>query len=185
MGLRARRTGMISSLALVCVAAGAVSLTAGEAVEDAPPLPVSADLGGRWEGPSFELSRRADAAPDCEGVRCKLTLDIVKCANGWCGVEVLEAGKRCGATALTLETGAASGGAPQFRGKLSLAKGTEPYVVEAYLVTVAGETERELQIVGDTGGEFRMFRRSFPFNATLVRAGEPTCKPDTTVSLLD
>jgi hypothetical protein len=197
MSLRARRIRTISSLAFLCVAAAAAPALAVEpaggapgvaevapgGAEVAPGVALSSDLGGRWQGPTYELSRRA--GNDCEGSRCKLTLDIVKCASGWCGVEVLDAGKRCGATALTLETGTASGGAPQYRGKLSLAQGTEPYVVEAYLMAAAGDAERELQIVGDTGGEFRMFRRSFPFNATLVRAGEPACKPESTVSLLD
>jgi len=116
-----------------------------------------------------------------------LTLDVVRCADGWCGVEVIGAEQRCGGTALRLDGGAANGGeVTLFKGKLELAKGTEPYVVEAYLVAMdAGSAKRELQITGDTGGAFRVFRRSFPFNATLVRVAEAQCRPESTVSLLD
>lgn len=152
----------------------------------APSATASADLSGRWQGRSYELSRRES---DCSGTRCLLTLDVMKCTTGWCGVEVLDGDKRCGATALKLdgETSAAGSAVPVYRGTLELAKGTEPYVVEVYVVPGGreGSPDRDLQIAGDTGGEFRMFRRSFPFNATLARAGEPTCKPETAVSMLD
>jgi hypothetical protein len=116
-----------------------------------------------------------------------LVVDIAKCQTGWCGVEVVGSEQRCGATALKLDSGQETGGSSTlFKGKLELAKGTEPYVVEAYLVSMSGgDVKTELQISGDTGGEFRMFRRSFPFNATLVRSGDAHCRPESTVSLLD
>jgi hypothetical protein len=116
-----------------------------------------------------------------------LVVDIAKCQTGWCGVEVVGSEQRCGATALILDSGQETGGSSTlFKGKLELAKGTEPYVVEAYLVSMSGgDVKTELQISGDTGGEFRMFRRSFPFNATLVRSGDAHCRPESTVSLLD
>lgn len=176
------------SLAAVCVLAGAAPLAAGE-VPVSPPDAASVsqhDLSGRWEGRSYELAR---TRTDCGDKPCTLTLDIAKCASGWCGVEVTGEGedRRCGATALKLDggSGAEQGGAPLFKGDLSLAKGTEPYVVEVYLVVPgASEPEAQLQIVGDTGGEFRMFRRSFPFNATLAKVGEARCRPESTVSSL-
>ncbi len=141
------------------------------------------DIAGRWEGRTFELARRAS---DCGDKPCTLTLDVARCATGWCGVEVIGSEQRCGSTALKLDAGEASGGSTLFKGKLELAKGTEPYVVEAYLVTMSGDAiEKQLQIVGDTGGEFRMFRRSFPFNATLAKSGEGRCKPETTVSSIE
>jgi hypothetical protein len=37
-------------------------------------------------------------------------------------------------------------------------------------------------MTGDTGGEFRMFRRTFPFHATLTRTSEATCKLEKPVS---
>jgi hypothetical protein len=173
------------SLAALCVLAWAVPAGA----EDATSRPnadvaAAADLSGRWEGQTYELAR---ARSDCGEGPCKLTLDVAKCGTGWCGVEVVGAERRCGGTALKLDGGGADGGsAPVFKGNLSLAKGTEPYVVEVSYLTgpAAGEIEPQLQIVGDTGGEFRMFRRSFPFNATLARTGDATCRPESTVSML-
>lgn len=176
---------MVSSFAALCVLAAAARAVAGDAAIDRPSeAPAAADLAGRWEGRTFELAR---AASDCGDTPCTLTLDLARCASGWCGVEVIGAEHRCGATALRLDDGTEAGGsARQFKGRLELAKGTEPYVVEAYLVTLSGEgAETQLQIVGDTGGEFRMFRRSFPFNATLVRVSDAKCRPESTVSLLE
>lgn len=170
------------SLVALCVLSWAVPASAGENAEQNPQAAVSQDISGRWEGRSYELAR---AGINCGDEPCLLTLDVVKCAKGWCGVEVLGTEQRCGATALKLDAG--TGEPPTarvFKGHLELAKGTEPYVVEVYLVTGGGEVP-ELQIVGDTGGEFRAFRRSFPFSATLARRGEPQCRPDATVSLLD
>jgi hypothetical protein len=194
MRLGTRCNRIVSSFAALCVlaAAGSVPATAGPALAGDAPLPPAeeasgaADLSGRWQGRSYELSRRE---ADCSGTRCLLTLDVMKCATGWCGVEVLDGDKRCGATALKLDAGTQAAGStvPVYRGTLEMAKGTEPYVVEVYVVPGGreGSPDRDLQIAGDTGGEFRMFRRSFPFNATLARAGEPTCRPETTVSMLD
>jgi hypothetical protein len=192
LGTRCHR--IVSSFAALCVLAAAgfllsahgPALASDDAADQPEETSASHDLSGRWQGRSYELARRD---PDCSGTRCLLTLDIMKCASGWCGVEVLDGDKRCGATALKLDGGTSAAGnvVPVFRGTLELAKGTEPYVVEVYVVPGGreGSPDRDLQIAGDTGGEFRMFRRSFPFNATLARAGEPTCRPETSVSLLD
>lgn len=179
------RIRIASSFALLCVLAAASASLAGDAeAPSAETLPAAVDLSGRWEGRSFELAR---ASADCGDKPCTLTLDLARCAGGWCGVEVIGTEQRCGATALRLDAGAGGNGSvTTFKGKLALAKGTEPYVVEAYLVSDAPATgARELQITGDTGGEFRVFRRSFPFNATLARTSEAHCRPESTVSLLD
>jgi hypothetical protein len=179
MGLGTRGFRIARSIAALCVLAAA-----GPAHADDAPTEVlaAADLAGRWEGRTYELARRS---ADCDGKPCTLTLDLVRCASGWCGVEVMGAEQRCGATALKLDGGEVNpGGSTLFKGKLELAKGTEPYVIEAYLVTIGDDTRPELQIAGDTGGEFRMFRRSFPFNATLVKLGEAKCRPESTVSSL-
>jgi hypothetical protein len=176
-----RTIGRILSLVGLCVLAGAAPVSAEEGQRPAAP----ADLAGRWEGNTYELSRARSA--ECGGGPCKLTLDLVRCGAGWCGVEVVGAERRCGLTALKLDggTGADNGSVPVFKGSLSLAKGTEPYVVEVYLVAPgAGDTGPSLQIVGDTGGEFRVFRRSFPFNATLAKISDATCRPESTVSML-
>ncbi|MCC7250739.1 hypothetical protein [Hyphomicrobium sp.] len=187
MARAARGIRIIASIAALCVLATAGQLArAGDVADDTTPAPTQAtvDLAGRWEGRSYEMAR---AGVDCGDKPCMLTLDLARCGDGWCGIEVIGREQRCGATALRLDAGAANpGGSALYKGKLELAKGTEPYVVEAYLMSMAeGETQRELQIVGDTGGEFRMFRRSFPFNATLARISEARCQPESTVSLLD
>ncbi len=185
MGLRTRGFQIVSSIAALCVLAAAGAALAGDSADGTLAAhPAAIDLAGRWEGRTYELARRG---ADCDGKPCTLTLDLAPCGSGWCGVEVIGAAQRCGATALKLDGGEGNpGSSTLFKGKLELAKGTEPYVVEAYLVTMNEEAgaKRELQIAGDTGGEFRMFRRSFPFNATLALIGEAKCRPETTVSSL-
>jgi hypothetical protein len=42
-----------------------------------------------------------------------------------------------------------------------------------------------IQISGDTGGIYREYRRSFPFEARLVRVKDAVCHAPATVSLLD
>ena len=84
---------------------------------------------------------------------------------------------------MRLDGSSSESGNVYFKGKLELAKGTEPYVVQAYLVPAVDATEPQtLEILGDTGGEFRMFRRSFPFSTQLVRSGDAVCKAEKPVS---
>lgn len=173
----------VSSIALVCVLSAAGAAFAGDAASIEPGAE-EINIAGRWVGRSYEFSR----ANDCGDEPCTLTLDLGRCATGWCGVEVIGNEQRCGATALRLDTGTPNpnGGSTLFKGKLALAQGTEPYVVEVYLYP-KGEVrdQPELEVTGDTGGEFRLFRRSFPFNATLALTGQAQCRPDATVSMLD
>jgi hypothetical protein len=119
----------------------------------------------------------AALSPDCDGTSCELTLDIAPCGESWCGVEV---GKdnTCGATAFRiLKIEEVSSGGLTLSGKLELAQGTEPYVIEAFVEPATdGLTAPRLNMTGDTGGEFRLWRRSFPFHATLARIGEPLCR---------
>jgi hypothetical protein len=161
-------------LGALCVAAAAAAVSA---VQPAGAVG-AASIAGRWQGPNYMLSARA---PDCEGGRCTLTLDIVPCGTGWCGIEVASDNK-CGGTALKLDAGEGGGSSTVFKGSLELARGTEPYVVQAYLVPSSGDDKEWLEIQGDTGGEFRVFRRSFPFNAHLVRAGDAICRTEKPVS---
>jgi hypothetical protein len=146
------------------------------AVDHAYAAPSLTDIGGRWSGtPRIMSADKSRCGP--EG--CTLTLDIVACADGWCGIDVTKE-KTCGGKALQLS--------PMkeerlgFTGKLTLAEGTQAYVVE----TVLRESERgqppQLHFVGDTGPELMMFRRSFPFQAQLARTGDAVCKLDKPVS---
>ena len=127
------------------------------------------DIGGRWQGGSYA---RDGGGP--------LTLDVVACGAGWCGIKV--ANESCGGTALKLDGGAAEGENLVFKGTLELAPGTEPYVVQAYLIPASEGSSMALQIIGDTGGEFRAYRRSFPFEATMARASDAVCHALQTVS---
>jgi hypothetical protein len=154
-----------------------VMAAAGPAVAELAP----GDISGRWEGENRSFVAPAPQGPACEHGRCKLTLDIVRCAGGWCGIEV-GGNNVCGATALKLDAGTAGTGNVLFTGRLELARGTEPYVVQAYLLPASGGASVTLHITGDTGGEFRIFRRSFPFQATLARTSDAACRAEQKVS---
>jgi hypothetical protein len=161
--------GVLCVLAAAATPAAAVSPDAGSA---------AATIAGRWQGPNYILARNGD----CSGGKCTLTLDIVACGNGWCGIEVAQ-DMSCGGTALKLDGGESGNGSTLYKGRLELAEGTEPYIVQAYLIPAAsGDGKEWLEIQGDTGGEFRVFRRSFPFNAQLARTGNAVCKTEKPVS---
>jgi len=157
---------MLSSL---CVLAAASPLSAAI---------TAASIAGRWQGDSY--------ASDASG---PFVLDIVACGAGWCGVKV-EAGDKCGDTALKLDAGVAETGNDyiQFKGTLQLAPGTEPYVVQTSIFLPVPDdppgAPLKLQITGDTGGEFRAYRRSFPFEAQMARVKEAVCHAPETVSAL-
>ena len=166
------RLRSIVSIAFLCVVA-----TAAPALAEVK----TTDVLGRWHNDQIWMLARG--AEDCSGGKCSLTLDIVACGDSWCGIEVNE-NNTCGATALRFDAGKLTGMADGvlFSGKLELARGTEPYVVEAHMQPAGDGTPMQLSMTGDTGGEFRVFRRSFPFNATLARTGEATCKLEKPVS---
>jgi hypothetical protein len=154
----------------LCVLAAASPLFAGI---------TATNIAGRWQGDSY--------APNASG---PLTLDIVACGTGWCGIKV-EAGDKCGGTALKIDAGVVLPDSDyiQFKGSLQLAPGTEPYVIQTSLFVPASDTPSGaplmLQITGDTGGEFRAYRRSFPFEAQMARIKDAVCQAPQTVSSLD
>jgi hypothetical protein len=129
-------------------------------------------IAGRWTGDDRTSGR--------------ITLDIVACGSAWCGVKV-EAGDKCGGTALKVEFVEALGqpsNSLQFNGTLELAPGTKPYVVQAWLVPPSEKRPLKLQIAGDTGAVYREYLRSFPFDAQLARVGDAVCRAPQTVSSL-
>mgnify|MGYP006953970544 CR=1 FL=1 len=144
----------------------------------------SVDLSGRWSGPRFGYGKTAEEKA-CGEAPCRLTFDIARCQSGWCGVLVSD-GDRCGPTALILA--AAEPHPLNFTGTLNLAEGSAAYVIRAAYRTgtamhgEAGEataaTQARLAIVGDTGTELIMMRRSFPLHAELTRSGNAHCTPD-------
>ncbi|MBA2127768.1 hypothetical protein DLM45_16270 [Hyphomicrobium methylovorum] len=127
-------------------------------------------LAGRWTGHYYSYDHRGD--PACDEKGCALTYDIVACKDGWCGIAVTNE-KTCGAVGFRL---AAADNRPAnvFRGKFEVAKGSQAYTVEASTHS-ADDPAQRLDFVGDTGPELRLFRRSYPFHANFVRAGDAIC----------
>jgi hypothetical protein len=132
----------------------------------------AADIAGRWQGQSYAREKGS-----------MLTLDIVACGAGWCGVRVAE-NATCAGTALKLGAGVVDENNAQFEGTLELAAGTEPYTVHATIFPPEEGQPLAMQITGDTGGQFRAYRRSFPFEAAMARTQDAVCKPPQTVSSL-
>ena len=158
-------------LQTVCVLAAAATVAPLSAGELKP-----IDIGGRWTGATFTQTSKGT-----------LTVDIVACGKAWCGVQVAENGK-CGGTALKLQyvkpSDAEEGHGLQFDGSLELAAGTEPYTVQAWLMPAREDAPIYLMVTGDTGGSFRVFRRSFPFEAQLARTQDAVCHAPQSVSSL-
>lgn len=167
------------SLGAICVA-GAAAATAGQpapAAEAAPPpaeakpIPALQDITGRWTG-RFHARRASCSGDDCN----MMTIDMARCGAAWCGVVVPKEGG-CGDTALRLEGPRKDGNSEAvFTGSLRLAPGSEPYTVRVSGVEGNGGETASLWLLGDTGGDLRMFRRSFPLEAHMTRQGEPACK---------
>lgn len=160
---------ILTSLSVVALAA---PLTAAAIAANLQPT----QIAGRWTGDTYD--QKTDTP---------LTLDIVACGTAWCGIEV-DAGDKCGATALKLDSVQPLGpqsDSLQFNGTLEFMPGTEPYVVQAWLITRPDNGVVALQITGDTGGVYRAFRRTFPFQAQLARVRDAVCHAPQTVSSLD
>jgi hypothetical protein len=157
---------------------GAIAAEEAASSDEAKGVDAPIVLAGRWIGPHYGYGSRA-AEGACASGPCTLTFDIVACGSDWCGIAV---GKddACGAVAMKLTHNTEPDRANSFAGKLELAKGAAPYVVEAWYQAPgaqAGEDadQARLSMVGDTGPELMMYRRSFPFSAELARSGEAKC----------
>jgi hypothetical protein len=115
----------------------------------------------------------------CGEKGCTLTLDIVACGDGWCGITVDDQGA-CGAKSMQLSP------MPEepngFLGRLSLAAGADDYAVQVIWRDPEPGQPAVLYISGNTGPEFMMFRRSFPLEARLARSGDVVCKPEKPLS---
>ncbi|PPC86634.1 MAG: hypothetical protein CTY31_07060 [Hyphomicrobium sp.] len=138
-------------------------------------------LAGRWSGHRFGYAKVAKSAKSdrCKGGSCSLTFDIVACGTDWCGIVVNEA-QVCGAVAMKLKGDHDPARRNAFGGTLELAKGSDPYTIEAWYrapEVVAGENSDKpaLSLIGDTGPELLMLRRSFPLQAELTRVSDATC----------
>jgi hypothetical protein len=174
----ARAKGVIVA-ALCGLSAASLPISIGIAGETLPALsatpaahPVSPSLAGRWSGTPYAI--RNDTTR-CENGACRLVLDIVACGAGWCGIEV-EQDNACASQLMQLTAHPDTQRRNAFEGRLTLAAGTQNYVVDATVDTTLDGRPQTLEIVGDTGPEFRWFRRSFPFHAALVRTGDAVCQ---------
>ena len=154
----------------ICVLVAA-ALASGAIADDVKTTDAkTADVAGRWQGQSWRLEKGG-----------QLTLDIVACGDGWCGIRVM-ADDTCGGTALKINAGVVEVGNAQFEGTLKLAEATEPYTVHATIFPLEDGKPPQMQITGDTGGEFRIYRRTFPFEAAMTRLSDAVCKAPQTVS---
>lgn len=164
----------VTMAAIISLSHGAIATGEDISVIEREATPIS--LAGRWTGPRHGFGARTKSE-GCQNGRCTLTLDISACGADWCGIIVTPDGG-CGAQALKVTQSASPDRRSAFEGKLELAKGSDPYVVEAwYSPAAAGEPDPapRLGFIGDTGPELMMFRRSFPFSANLAREGEAKC----------
>jgi hypothetical protein len=122
-----------------------------------------ADLAGRWASKEN-----------------KLTLDISRCGEGWCGVVV--ANNSCGHTALRVGESPdhaiyQTGQSRELAGQLRLAANTEPYGVRVALSRDDAGAIR-LFVAGHSGGAFSAARRTYDYRELLVRNGNAACSPD-------
>lgn len=131
-------------------------------------------LAGRWSGQHLGYGRAGDSGACANGDSgCTLTYDFVACNEGWCGIAVKD-DKTCGAIGVRLAANSEiKKGASAFKGQLVITKGSAPYAVEAWYRVEGGSAK--LLLIGDTGPELRIMRRSFPFEAELARTGDATC----------
>jgi len=150
---------------------------------------LAAVVMGLWAAGPAMAGSIEPAAPDIEGrwvakngnLGDNLTLDVSRCKEGWCGVEVTDA--NCGRTALRLTAADPQqrpGNLVEFTGQFERAAETQPYAVRAHIVQNA--PAMQLKLVGHSGDRFEMLRRVYPLNMLLVRSGEAQCRPYSKVS---
>lgn len=137
----------------------------------------AADFGGRWTG--YYHSYGAVRAK-CDGGPCTLTLDVTPCASGWCGVLVNGDGT-CGAVAMKVEAAEGRDNYIHFNGHLEIEPKAASYTIQATLWS-NDSGKRGVEILGDTGKELLMMRRSFPFSAGLSRSGDAVCTTEKATS---
>jgi hypothetical protein len=105
-----------------------------------------------------------------------LTLDLSRCGDGWCGIEVTQTGS-CGRTVLRA---ANDGGG--LTGRLELAAQAQPYTIVMHLFRRSPSAPETLMIRGHTGTRFDPWRRMYPYMVAFARTSDVTCRPDPKVS---
>lgn len=157
-------------LAILTVALGCMMAAVGPASAD----PQASQLSGRW------IRYVPDPKYVCRDASCRVTYDLVRCGDGWCGVEVKD-DKQCGRVALQLDAGASTQFGAEFSGRFVKAEGTQPYAVKANLRQPANERAL-LTLLGNTDGDFQPLRRTYPLHMVLVREGDAVCPAQPKVS---
>jgi hypothetical protein len=112
--------------------------------------------------------------------RPKLTLDVARCGDGWCGVEATAEGA-CGPTVLRTETSTPNENGALV-GRLKRADEALPYAVAMRIYRRPDNGTVSLVIVGNSGTRFEPWRRSFLFRAEMARIGDPACRHDPKLS---
>jgi hypothetical protein len=166
-----RTTGILIAVCVAGWAPGALAEDAGKP-----------SLEGRWTGQFGGSSGHSEGCAGAGG--CKLTLDIVACGADWCGTRIDDNGGCAGAALrLTLTTKQSENvDVASFKGQMELVKGSSPYYVQAWSQRVGTDATPTLRMVGDSGGEIRVLRRTFPFSASLVRTDKAHCRADAKTS---
>jgi len=106
-----------------------------------------------------------------------LTLDLSRCGDGWCGIEVTQTGA-CGRTVLR----ARSDDDGQLIGRLELATQAQPYTIVMHLFRRSPSDSELLMIRGHTGARFDPWRRMYPYMVAYARKSDVGCRPDPKVS---
>lgn len=189
-------------------AADAPAIQSAETTVAAAPAYASPDLSGRWTGwrRGFGVTVNGKG---CGQLGCTITYDISACGADWCGVRVDDDGA-CMTAHMKLSARKGDGGegiaqpVNRFQGRLELAANADAFVIEARYSAppkaaadaasaglAAGSvsvkmpdrrSQPRLSMIGDTGPELMMFRRSFPFHAELAREGPARCSAQKPVS---
>jgi hypothetical protein len=106
-----------------------------------------------------------------------LTLDLSRCGDGWCGIEVTRTGS-CGRTLLR----AGNDDSGELTGRLELAAQAQPYTIAMHLFRRSPSDPETLMIRGHTGTRFDPWRRMYPYMVSFARTSDVTCRPDPKVS---
>ena len=113
-----------------------------------------------------------------------LTLDLSRCDDGWCGIEVTTAGS-CGRTVLRAANSPSSDGV-ELTGQLDRDPQSLPYAVGIDLYKRTPNDPGTLMIRGHTRGdtvtEFRPWRRIYHYMVSFARAGDAVCRHNPKVS---
>jgi hypothetical protein len=107
-----------------------------------------------------------------------LTLDLSRCGDGWCGIEVTNAGS-CGRIILYVANGTGNDDG-QLTGRLELDAQAQPYTIAIYLFRRNPNDPETLMIRGHTRSDRARLDgliRIYPYMAEFARVGDTTCRP--------